>query len=254
MKFTTAAALLSMTLMLGTGSSSSARAAEFNASQKQEMEGLIRDYLINHPEIIRDMSQALDKKDKLTEAAQRLEVLKRDGSQVFRNPGDYVAGNPEGDVTIVEFFDYNCSWCKKGFPEVVSLVEQDKKLRFVLKEFPIFGEDSEYAAAAALAAKRQGKYWPFHIAMFSHSGKITKASVDEIAKAQGIDVAKMKKDMNDPAISQTILQNRTLAQTLAINGTPAFIIDDKLIPGYLPGPELAATIAEVRAKGGCTIC
>ena len=123
----------------------------------------------------------------------------------------------------------------------------------MLKEFPIFGDDSEYAAKAALASGRQGKYWQLHLAMFSHEGKITRASVDEIAAAQGLNMAKLKKDMADPAIEETLARTRALAQTLAINGTPAFIIDDKLVPGYLPQADLAAAIDEVRVKG-CSLC
>jgi protein-disulfide isomerase len=133
-------------------------------------------------------------------------------------------------------------------------MDADKNLRVVLKEFPIFGEDSEYAATAALAANKQGKYWELHIAMFSHDGKITKAAVDEIAQAQGLDMVKLKKDMSDPAIVDTLMRNRALAQTLAINGTPAFVIGDKVVPGYLPQDELAATIEDVRARGGCSLC
>jgi protein-disulfide isomerase len=155
---------------------------------------------------------------------------------------------------MVEFFDYNCGWCKKGFPEVMSLLEADKDLRFVLKEFPIFGEDSEYAARAAIAAKKQGKYWQLHLAMFQHEGKIAKDSVDEIAAGLGLDMEQLKKDMDDPATADILARNRTLAQALAINGTPAFIIDDRLVPGYLPRAELASAIDDVRAKGGCTLC
>jgi protein-disulfide isomerase len=241
--------LLFVALLVGT-----AHAAEFSKSQRQEMEGIIKDYLLGHPELLQEMSQLLEQKQKLVEEEQRKSVLTSQADLIFRNKGDHVAGNPNGTVTMVEFFDYNCGWCKKGFPEVVSLIDADKDLRLVLKEFPIFGEDSEYAARAALASERQGKYWKLHVAMFSHGGKITKAVVDEIATAQGLDMAKLKKDMEDPAIAQTILQNRDLAQALAINGTPAFVIDDKIVPGYLPGPELAAAIGEIRARGGCTVC
>jgi protein-disulfide isomerase len=245
-------ALLSIVML--TGLVGGALAAEFSPSQRQEMEGMIKNYLLTHPEILSEMSQLLDEKQKQAEDDQRKGALVSEADKIFRHSGDHVAGNPKGNVTLVEFFDYNCGWCKKGFPEVVSLVESDKELRFVLKEFPIFGEDSEYAARAALASERQGKYWKLHIAMFSHEGKITKASVDEIAKAQGLDMARLKKDMDDPAIAKTILQNRALAQSLAINGTPAFIIDDKIIPGYLPATELAVSIDDVRTKGGCTLC
>lgn len=236
------------------GLSPPSNAAEFNDGQRKEMESIIKDYLLSHPEILQEMSQTLEQKQKQAEDEQRKGGLVQNADQIFRDKADFVAGNPNGKVTMVEFFDYNCGWCKKGFPEVLSLLDSDKDLKFVLKEFPIFGEDSEYAAKAAIASGKQGKYWNLHIAMFSHEGKITKESVDEIAAGIGLNMEQLKKDMNDPAIAEILARNRSLAQSLAINGTPAFIIDDKLVPGYLPKTELAAAIGEIRAKGGCSLC
>jgi protein-disulfide isomerase len=231
-----------------------ANAAEFNDGQRQEMESIIKDYLLSHPEILQEMSQILEQKQKQAEDEQRKDGLVKNADQIFRDKADFVAGNPDGKVTMVEFFDYNCGWCKKGFPEVMSLLDTDKDLKFVLKEFPIFGEDSEYAAKAAIASGKQGKYWDLHTAMFSHGGKITKESVDEIAAGIGLNMNQLKKDMKDPALTEILERNRALAQSLAINGTPAFIIDDKLVPGYLPKAELATAINEIRAKGGCSLC
>ena len=173
----------------------------------------------------------------------------------YRNPeADLVAGNPEGDVTLVEFIDYNCSWCKKGLPEVLSLIEEDPKLRLVMKEFPIFGGDSDYAAMAALASRKQDKYWDFHLAMLGHEGKVTRETVDEIATAQGLDLDKLKVDMKDPEIAATLQRNRQLAGLLSISGTPAFIIDSEVVPGYLPKDGLMASVNKVRDGGGCKLC
>jgi predicted DsbA family dithiol-disulfide isomerase len=191
-----------------------ANAAEFNDGQRQEMESIIKDYLLSHPEILQEMSQILEQKQKQAEDEQRKDGLVKNADQIFR----------------------------------------DKDLKFVLKEFPIFGEDSEYAAKAAIASGKQGKYWDLHTAMFSHGGKITKESVDEIAAGIGLNMNQLKKDMKDPALTEILERNRALAQSLAINGTPAFIIDDKLVPGYLPKAELATAINEIRAKGGCSLC
>ena len=124
----------------------------------------------------------------------------------------------------------------------------------MLKEFPIFGEESEYAARAALASQAQGKYWPFHLALLQHEGKVSKETVDEIAVQQGLDLAKLKTDMESKAIYTQIAQNQQLAKSLAINGTPAFIVDKKVIPGYVPHDGLLAAIKEVRDGGGCQIC
>ena len=126
--------------------------SSFNDAQKAEIGQIVRDYLLANPEILLELSQTLDAKQKEAEAQQREVAMAANADQIFRSPHDHVAGNPQGDVTIVEFFDYNCSWCKTGFSEVVSLIEQDKNLRVVLKEFPIFGGDSDYAARAAVDA------------------------------------------------------------------------------------------------------
>ena len=244
--------LLSILLLWGFGSTVSA--AEFSDSQRKEMEAIIKDYLLANPDLLREMGQLLEEKERLAEDQQRKGALVSNADQIFRDGTDFVVGNPNGKVTMVEFFDYNCGWCKKGFPEVLALIEEDKDLKFVMKEFPIFGGDSDYAAQAAVAANKQGKYWALHVAMMSHEGKITKQAVDEIATAQGLDMAQLKKDMESPETAGILERNRTLAQSLAINGTPAFIIDDKLVPGYLPKAELASAINDVRAKGGCSLC
>jgi protein-disulfide isomerase len=123
-----------------------------------------------------------------------------------------------------------------------------------MKEFPIFGGDSDYAAMAALASKSQGKYWEFHVAMLGHEGKITREAVDEIAKAQGLDLDKLKADMESPRIKEALARNQALAQSLNITGTPAFVIDKRVVPGYLPADGLMAAINEVRASGGCKLC
>lgn len=244
--------LLSIFLLWGTVSSVSA--AEFSDSQRKEMEAIIKDYLLANPDLLREMGQRLEQQERLAEDQQRKGALISNADEIFRDGTDFVAGNPKGTVTMVEFFDYNCGWCKKGFPEVMSLIEADKDLRFVMKEFPIFGGDSDYAAQAAIAANKQGKYWALHVAMMGHEGKITKETVDELAAAQGLDMAQLKKDMESPETAGVLERNRALAQSLAINGTPAFIIDDRLVPGYLPKAELASAINDVRAKGGCSLC
>ena len=234
--------------------SPSVHAAEFNDSQRQEMGSIVRDYLLSHPEILQEMSQTLEQKQKLAEDEQRKDGLVKYANQIFRDKSDYVAGNPKGNVTMVEFFDYNCPWCKKDFPDVMALIDEDKELKVVLKEFPILGPDSEYAAKAAIAAGKQGKYLQMHTALYLHGGRVTPEIVDEIAAAQGLDMEQLKRNMEDPKTAEVITRNRDLAQLIAINGTPAFIIDDKLIPGYLPKDELASTIKEVRARGACLIC
>lgn len=229
-------------------------AAEFNDGQRREIETIVKDYLLANPEILQEMAQTLEQKQKQAEGEQRKEGLVRNADQIFRDKSDHIAGNPKGNVTMVEFFDYNCPWCKKSFPDVMALIGADENLKVVFKEFPILGPESEYAAKAAIAATRQGKYLELHKAMYQHEGRVTTEAVDEIAAGIGLNMDQLKKDMDDPETARIIARNRELAQALAINGTPAFVIDDKLFPGYLPKDELASAIKDVRAKGGCSLC
>lgn len=231
-----------------------ASAADFTKKQRAEIGQIVHDYLLANPELLVEVSKELDKRQKDAEDKQRNDAVARNADQIFRESIDLVAGNPKGDVTMVEFFDYNCAWCKKGLPEVLKLIDGDKNLRLVMKEFPIFGEESEYAARAALASRKQDKYWPFHLAMLGHAGKVNKAAVDQIAKDVGLDLAQLKQDMEAPEVRETIARNQKLAEDLAITGTPAFVIDKTVIPGYLPADGLAAVIKDVRDGGGCAVC
>lgn len=231
-----------------------ASAGSFTEDQKTEIGEIVRQYLLDNPELLLEVSRELESRQQAEEDKKREASLVAQADELFRSADDPVAGNPEGDVTLVEFFDYNCGWCKRGLPEVVSLIEADKNLRVVLKEFPIFGGDSDYAAMAALASRAQGKYWEFHVALLSHEGKLTAANVDEIAAEVGLDVDRMKADMNTPGIAAILKRNHELAQALAINGTPAFVIDKQVVPGYLPKDGLLAAVKDVRDNGGCTLC
>lgn len=229
-------------------------ANSFSPAQKTEIENLMKSYLLTHPEVLRDMASALDASDKKTAEDARGKGLTSQAKEIFHDGMDGVVGNPKGDVTVVEFMDYNCGWCRKGIKGVQSLVKSDPNVRVVMKEFPIFGEGSEYAAKAALASARQGKYWEFHQALFASPGKVTAEVTDQIAQQVGLDVPKMKIDMADPAIVAQIQKTNDLAQSLQLTGTPAFIIDKKLYPGYIELSEIQASLATVRANGGCQIC
>ncbi len=220
---------------------------------KAEVEAIVHDYLLEHPEMLQEMSDKLQAKEKAAETAARNNGLKANAQLVFHHDGDAVVGNPKGTVTLVEFMDYNCGWCKKSVGEVAALTAADMDLKVVFKEFPIFGQGSEYAARAALASVKQGKYWQLHQALFAQEGKVTEDVVDEVAKGLGIDVAKMKADMKDPKILDTISANYELAKTLQINGTPAFIIDTTVVPGYTTADQLQMQIASVKANG-CQLC
>jgi protein-disulfide isomerase len=230
--------------------------AEMSPEQKKEIEALIRSYLLENPEILADMGNRLEIKQKLAEEKARSVALKENANILFRNPADASIGAAadEADVTVVEFIDYNCGWCKRSVVELSALLESDKKVRVVFKEFPIFGAGSEYAARAALASVKQGKYWEMHQALFAQETQVDAALVDEVAKSIGIDLAKLKADMEDESVRNAMIASAELGRALLINGTPAFVIDDKLVPGYMPGAQLVSTIQSVRDAGGCKLC
>lgn len=230
-----------------------ALADSFTPGQKSDIENIVREYLLQNPELMQEVFQKLDQKQRQAEEQARNSALKENAAAIFQSPTDPVVGNPKGNVVMVEFMDYNCGWCKRAVGEVADLVKKDPELKVIFKEFPIFGEHSEYAARAALAAAKQGKYWELHQALFAQEGQVTTDVVNDVAASVGIDVEKMKTDMKDPAVEATLAANRAVGQNLQLSGTPAFIIDQTVVPGYLPADELAAKIASVR-KAGCTYC
>lgn len=231
-----------------------ALSAEFSDAQREEIGAIVREYLIRNPEVLREAFQALEEKEQLAQAAQAEQGITEHAADIFRSADDPVIGNPMGSVVMVEFFDYNCGYCKRSLGDVLRLIETDKDLKVVLKEFPILSEGSRYAARAALASRTQGKYLDFHLALLSHKGGVEEAQVDEIARSVGIDVARMKTDMSSAEVERVLDRNEQLAQALGINGTPAFIIDRTLVPGSVPFAQLAGAIAAVREAGGCKVC
>jgi protein-disulfide isomerase len=230
-----------------------ASAGSFDDAQKLELEEIIRGYLMSNPEILREMATQLEAKDKVAEETLRSKSLLTFKDELFRTAADPTIGNPKGNVTIVEFMDYNCGWCKKSMAEVQTLLKADPELKVVFKEFPIFGEHSEYASRAALAAAKQGKYWELHQALFSQEGQVTTDIVNQLAEGLGLDMAKLTTDIESKEIGEHIAANMQLGKNLAINGTPAFVIDDQVYGGYLPLDGMTQAVAEVRAAG-CKLC
>jgi protein-disulfide isomerase len=228
-------------------------AASFDSAQKAEMEKIIRSYLLDNPELLREMADKLEMKDKRTEDERINKALVTHKDEIFKTAADPKVGSSKPDVTIVEFMDYNCGWCKKSVGEVTGLVKSDKNIKVVFKDFPIFGEHSEYAAKAALAAEKQGKYWQLHQALYAHDGQVTTEVVNQVAGELGLDIKKLQADIGSKEIGERIAANMQLAKDLGISGTPAFIIDDQFHGGYLPLDGMNAAIAEVRAKG-CKMC
>ena len=244
-----------LVIVLGfAGTGGHADEVSFNETQKQELHKIIREYLIENPTVLREAFEALERQQQEQQQALSRESIKQNAATLFRSERGFVVGNPEGNVTVVEFFDYNCGYCKRSLNDVMTLVETDPELKLVLKEFPILGPGSLYAARAAIAAKKQNKYWELHLALMQSRGAVDEAQVLKIATETGLDIEQLKKDMEDPEVNATINESMELANTVGINGTPAFVIDDTLIPGALGIEGLRAQIAEVRDNGGCAIC
>jgi protein-disulfide isomerase len=217
---------------------------------------VVRDYLTKNPEILVDMTTELDKRQQAQESAKQQKVIGDNADAIFRSPQSYTAGNPNGDVTVVEFFDYNCGFCRRALPDVIKLLDSDDKVRFVFKELPIFGEESEGAAKAALAAGKQGKYFEMHQKLYTAPGKADKEKALRVASELGLDVPQLEKDMEDPSIAKALEEVKELAQKLGVQGTPLYLIGDRMIPG---APEdlydqLVAKVGEIREQGCKVTC
>ena len=209
-------------------------------ARRAEVEQIIHDYLIAHPEVIPEAIQVLRERQTGSAIAQHANVL-------FHDPDTPVAGNPKGDVTIVEFFDYACGYCKIMLPHLQKALAADGNIRLVLKDFPILSDASVTAAKVALAARLQGKYVPFHMALMGARGRLTDDLIYQTARDVGLDVAKLKTDMNRPDIAQAIQQNRQLASALGVSGTPGLVIGNNVVSGALSYGDLMARVKKIRA-------
>jgi protein-disulfide isomerase len=231
-----------------------ALAGGFSDAQKGEIGAIVRDYLIKNPQVMREVFAELERVENAEKEVTAKSGIIESRSELFKSKHSFVAGNAEGDVTMIEFFDYNCGYCKRAFPDVMTLIKSDPKLRVVIKEFPILGKGSMFAARAAIASKAQDKYWDFHVAMMESKGSLNENSVMQIAAKTGLNTDKLRTDMDAENVKQEIAESHMLANRLGINGTPSFIIDDRLIPGALGLDQLRSQIAEVREGGGCKVC
>lgn len=220
----------------------------FEPAQEQAIRDVVRDYLMAHPEVLVEALTKYQEQQKLVADERRRESLTALRGDLAKDPDSPVLGDPNGDVVLVEFFDYRCPYCRTVAEPLRKAVTSDGKVRLVMKEFPILGPESVTAARAALAAARQGRYEAFHFALMATKGQINEATVMTVARQVGIDVDKLKSDMESAEITAMIERNIRLAQALDIGGTPAFVIGDELVPGAIELEQLERKIAEARAK------
>jgi protein-disulfide isomerase len=232
----------------GVGAAASPEAAK--------IQKVMRDYLTKNPEILVEMTTELDRRQAEEQADQQSKAIGENAEELFRSKVAHVAGNADGDVSVVEFFDYNCGYCRRALPDVVKLVKEDGKIRLVLKELPIFGGDSEEAAKFAIAADKQGKYFEMHQKLLGDPGKANKEKAMKIAKELGLDTEQLEKDAEDASTQQALDEARVLAEKLGLQGTPLYLIGDRIVPGAPDDlyDQLKAKVSEVRKEGCATTC
>lgn len=212
-----------------------------------DVKRLALEAILENPEIVMQAVEILQKREAEAEANAAQGALSNHRDMLENDSNAPVMGNPAGDVTIVEFFDYNCPYCKRAASVVKKVIGDDAKVRVVYREWPILGEGSVFAARAALAARQQGKYEEFHWALMDLKGRATEASVMKVARDIGLDEEKLREDMEAPEVSSHINLSMALASELGFSGTPSFVIGDALAPGLVPEEEIKRLIAEIRS-------
>lgn len=230
-------------------------ASALDIKDKAELERFIHDYIVGHPEVLLEAQDALQAKQAADQRKTAKAAIARNGDALFHAPGDIALGNPEGDITVVEFFDYNCPYCKHAIDDMDTIIEEDSNVRFVLKEFPILGPDSLAASHVSMAFRMiaPDKYRKFHEELLGGEARATEERAFEVAAKFGVDKEAIEKKMKDPAIDASIKQTYALANDLGITGTPAYVIGDEAVSGALGSQVLSEKIDNVR-KCNSTAC
>ena len=231
-------------------------AQNFSGAQKGEIEKIIREYLIANPEVLQEAIAALEKKQAADEAAKHQAAVKDNAQAIFNSPRQVTVGNPQGDVTFVEFFDYNCGYCKRAMVDMMELMKHDPKLKVVLKEFPVLGPASVEVARVAVAVRMQDKtgkkYLDFHQKLLSGRGQVDKARAIAAAKEAGLDVARIEKDLGSDEVRLTLEESLKLAEKLGLNGTPSYVIGPHVVVGAVGLDQLKEKVNSARCgKATC---
>jgi protein-disulfide isomerase len=226
---------------------------DYLAQHPEDVERIVKDYLVKHPEVLREaLSELLKKRQPAAANVDNSQVIKSNEALLFSSPRQVILGNREGDVTMVEFFDYNCGFCKRALGDMQTLLKDDPKLKFVLKEFPILGPGSAEAARVAVAVRMQDpegeKYLAFHQKLLGERGQANKDSALAAAKEAGLDVARLEVDMASDEVAKTLQENATLARALGINGTPGYVIGDSIVPGAIGAAALKERVQSARSR------
>ena len=243
-----AAAVLALSL------GAAAPAMALDAKQKEEIGQFIKEYLIQNPEIMLDVQNALQAKQEAARTQASAQAVASNKKAIFSDTGDMILGNPKGDVTIVEFFDYNCGYCKHALSDMNEIIDSDKNVRFVLKELPILGPDSMAAHKVSYAFKALApeKYGEFHRALLGGEGRATDESAIALAASMGVAEADIRKTMAEKPHDDAVRQAYSLANDLGITGTPSYVLGQEMVFGAVGVDELKEKIANVRACGKAT--
>jgi protein-disulfide isomerase len=222
--------------------------------QRSEIEGIIKDYLLKNPELLQEVMAELEKRQLAADAEKHRTAVKENADKLFNSSRQVTLGNPQGDVTLVEFFDYNCGYCKKALTDMLELMKSDPKLKVVLKEFPVLGPQSVEAAQIAVGVHMQDrsgkKYLDFHQKLLGGRGQVDKARALAVAKEIGLDVARLEKDMNSPETRATLEESLKLAESLGLNGTPSYIVGSEVVIGAVGLPALREKVTAARCGNG----
>ncbi|MBI5319369.1 DsbA family protein [Bradyrhizobium sp.] len=233
-----------------------APAQSFSDVQRKDIEKIVREYLIAHPEVLEEAMNELSKRQAAADAEKHQASIARNAELIFNSPRGVTVGNRDGDVTFVEFFDYNCGYCKRAMADMLELMKADPKLKVVLKEFPVLSQGSVEAAQVAVAVRMQDptgkKYLDFHQKLLTGRGAADKARALAAAKEAGLDIAKLEKDLGSPEVKATLEENLKLAESLGMNGTPSYVIGKQVVIGAVGVESLREKINNARCgKATC---
>ncbi len=226
--------------------------AQMTPAQKTEIQGIIKDYLLSNPEVLRDAMVELDRREKVEAESARQKAVAELKPKIYESKNQAIVGNPNGKVTLVEFFDYNCGYCKKSLDDIANLIKENPDLRVVLKDFPVLGPGSVEAARVATAVRNQltgAKFWEFHRKLLTARAPASKATALAAAKESGVDMDRLNKDIDRPDVHAAIEEVMQIADGLSLTGTPSFVLGDDVIVGAVGYDELKTRLGNVRKCG-----
>ncbi len=227
-------------------------AQDFSSAQRSEIEKIIKDYLVKNPEVLQEAMAELEKKQQLAETEKARSAIKNHTEALFNSPRQVTLGNPQGDVTFVEFFDYNCGYCKRALTDMMELMSKDPKLKVVLKEFPVLGPSSVEVAQVGVAVRMQDKtgkkYLEFHQKLLTGRGQVDKAKAMAAAKEIGLDMPRLERDLKSDEIGKTLQESMQLAEALGLNGTPSYVINNDVVIGAVGLAALSQKIQAARKQ------